>query len=191
MRTHHLLLLALLLLASFAPAQTRKLAHRSHAGNPNTFAMVMDDDHGGGPVPEKTQEVYYLEPWIIKIRKHYEEVAKQNGNKNEVKTEVKTDPKTGPEKPTEPKNVPQDSLQEKSKQKSKSNAGNAFKSSVPEPEPTAVVTEVPHIRLAKAVVGAPSSASGNLWLLAGLIIACVAPCIILISGGWKRKRLEE
>lgn len=184
MRLRHILLIALLLAGVATQAQTRKLAHRSHAGNPNTFAMLMDDDHGGGPFPEKVQEVYYLEPWIIKIRKHYEEVAKQNGSP----VEVKTDPKATPEKSVEPQKAPKDSLQEKSKQKPKSNEANGLRSNAPVPQPTSMAAAaIPHVRLAKAAVTSTSASTANLWWLAGLIIACVAPCIVLLSGGLKRK----
>lgn len=186
MRTHHLLFLALLLLASFAQAQTRKLAHRSHAGSPNTFAMLMDDDHGGGPVPEKVQEVYYLEPWIIKIRKHYEQVAKQNGPKVETKSGSQDNKEV--KETTEPAKAPLDSLPQKPKSVPRAGKSATIGVAVPatQLEKTSAL-EIPRVRLAKATLNPTPSSGLNLWLLAGIIIACVAPCVLLLSGGLRSK----
>lgn len=65
------------LLHMFVGAQTRKLAHRSHSGSPSTFALMLEDDHAGAFDPTWRHENYDLEPWIAKIRKHYEGQAKK------------------------------------------------------------------------------------------------------------------
>jgi hypothetical protein len=178
MHLRYLLLFATLLMATFGQAQTRKLAHRSHSGSPNTFAMLMDEDHGGGPVPEKIQETYYLEPWIIKIRKHYEEVAKQKG----PNVEVKKDERSQDPSPTEQKATPQDSVPQKTQSKPRTGTQTASSSLLLDAQPTTTsAEEIPRIRLAKATV-APAHQEGNsIWLLAGIIFACVVPCVFLLS----------
>jgi hypothetical protein len=181
----NLLLLSLLSLATLAQAQTRKLAHRSHAGNPNTFAMLMDDDHGGGPVPEKYTESWNLDPWVIKIRKHYEEVAKKTGPVEAKHGEgPQAAPKEGEVQPADP-NAP---AREPQKQKSKPIRNKSVKTDSPSPMAEAESgAALPRIRLAKAIAGTQGNAGGSLWLLAGIIVSCVAPGVLLLSGAWRRK----
>ena len=84
-------LLVLVLMFSLGlQAQTRKIAHRSHAGQPNTFAMLLEEDHAGAynPPPTWESENYDLEPWVAKIRMHYEEQAKKSPKEEAATTKA-------------------------------------------------------------------------------------------------------
>jgi hypothetical protein len=76
------LALVLMLFATIASAQTRKIGHRSHSGSPATFAMMLEDDHLGNPpnsryMPQMRLPTYYVDPFIVRVRKHYEDIAKE------------------------------------------------------------------------------------------------------------------
>lgn len=77
MQRGFLVLVVVLLAAAGLQAQTRKISHRSHAGSPETFAALLGEDHLGAynPIP---LEVYDVEPFVERLRKHYAKMAKES-----------------------------------------------------------------------------------------------------------------
>jgi hypothetical protein len=87
-----LLILCLLTVAQLGTAQTRKIGHRSHSGKPATFAMLMDEDHLGGPVlslPKFRVESYNLRPWVDSVQRHYDP-SHENQSEAEAPIHVRT-----------------------------------------------------------------------------------------------------
>lgn len=72
------LALTLVLMATLVMGQTRKIHHRSHSGSPMTFAMVMEEDHLGEMRPRMDMATYNVEPFVRKVRLHYEKLASKN-----------------------------------------------------------------------------------------------------------------
>ena len=69
-------IVCLLMFVTLSHAQTRRINHRSHSGSPATFAFMLEEDHlGWNGAMEPNYEV---EPFVQRVRKHYEEIAKQN-----------------------------------------------------------------------------------------------------------------
>jgi hypothetical protein len=175
------LLLVLIGCVTLAQAQTRKIAHRSHSGAPNTFAMLLDDDHGGNPYPEYKPERYNLEPFVQKIRKHYEQVAKHSATPGEPAvqetkvTKPETEEPSTPEpQPAEPKTKPV-----RHKEPKKGAAPQMATNENPSP--------IPHFKLAKANPKNEATSHMNLWLFATLVLACVAPGVVLLSGARQKR----
>ncbi len=165
-------------------AQTRKIGHRSHSGAPETFAMMMGDEHLGEYIREPTA-IYNVDPFVVRVRKYYEEIAKKA-----------PEAKAGVPEPVLPKNgaapidsvrdepsksmVPSAQPQPKSKKHQRGTASMA--SEVPSPDflvqthsksPTATAQEQP--------------APGNMWLLLGLLAFPIAPGIFWASAALSRK----
>jgi hypothetical protein len=175
------LALVLMLLATIASAQTRKIGHRSHSGSPATFAMMMREDHLGefsSPEP-----IYVVDPFIAKVRRYYEEVAKRNPQPEvEVKRSemdsIPTKPNaTNPPAGTSP-------APDSPKEKKKNRSPEASTQDIPAPD-FLVKARPRKAPTVDATEGVPTRS--NLWLLAGLLACTVAPCLFVASALMQRR----
>jgi hypothetical protein len=168
-------------------AQTRKIAHRSHSGQPATFALVMGDDHAGAYNPPP--ELYDLEPFVAKIKKHYEDQAKRTA-KDDKKAEasLKAEPTASPKDSIVPGEIqpsPGEDRTEPQKQHRNGKARNG-KEEV-RAEEGAQVAEVVSYPLAKELpavdhTDSNSSPLAGLWLLMGGLVLTVGPGVYWLSG---------
>lgn len=173
------LILLLLTLSLGLTAQTRRIAHRSHSGVPAAFAALLDDDHGGNPVPDwdRKDEKWNVHPFIAKVRKHYEsegdKVKKADNPKAETKDSVRVlingwgDPQVIP--PDENKKAPQEaSIIRIPKQSTDQDSSNPAAAALPEITP---------FRLAHRNPDAPAKSNLSLWILAAGLILTVPTSI--------------
>lgn len=187
-----LLILCLLVMAQLGAAQTRKIGHRSHSGKSATFALLMDEDHLGRS-PDMGPP-YEVEPFVLRIRQHYEKIAKEGIVK-------KGNPAT-PDQPdqiqtadTSKQNL---SPQTPSPDSPKSSEHPKVKKNHKEPQPTATTVPSPDFLVkarpkSKAAIAAKTGKQGSnsLWMLLGLLAFPVAPAIFFASAVMGRKRDDE
>ncbi len=181
-------------LFSCLQAQTRKIGHRSHSGSRETFAMLMGEEHlGEGNMFDYPE--YNVEPFVLKIRKHYEAIAKQSpAAKADAPAPSKGDSPTSPPDsmrapqpgPPPSSTVPNSPVRPKSKKNPKEAAPMA--SEIPSPD--FLVKSRPHAEAATQATGT-ASAKSSLWLLVGLLAFPVAPGVFFASAVMGRKRKEE
>lgn len=184
-----LLILLLLSLSLSLTAQTRRIAHRSHGGSPDTFAALLDDDHGGGPVPnwDRKDEKWNLHPFIAKVRKHYQtegdKLRKGNKGDETPKAESKDSvhviiddiigPLVVPAKEDNQQPAPQEaSLTPASHDDDQTSGPGLSAASLPEATP---------FRLARRPAEAPTQGNMTLWLFAGALILTIAPAMYWIT----------
>jgi hypothetical protein len=167
-------------------AQTRKIGHRSHSGAAMTFAMLLDDDHLGLSEPSRRQPNYEVEPFVARIRKHYEKIAKQIPAVNVELPPSADAPNGTPAADTNQTKVP-----------SKGNQTQQLKSKPKAPETAATEISSPEFlvqtqRKAEPITAHPTNPnrpSRGIWLLLGLLAFPVAPGVFLASAAMQRKRL--
>lgn len=169
-------------------AQTRKIDHRSHSGAAATFALLMDDDRLGlGNIREPN---YVVEPFVQRIRKHYEKIARQIPDPK-VEASTQNEPSVNP---VVKDSVPQQNLQQptpllpehKTPKKPKSLKSAALPADIPSPD--FLVQEI--VKAGKAdVVTQETPRRSGLWMLLGLLAFPVAPGVFLASAiaGKRRK----
>jgi hypothetical protein len=182
---HILIFLICLGGAILCQAQTRKIAHRSHSGQPVTFAFLMEDDHAGAynPPPED----FDLEPWVAKIKKHYEDQAKKTANEDKkAEASLKTAPVLQPVDSLTPSTQPAPTNPNEQPHPSK-RKGKARNAEVGEQNDAPQITEVTPFPLAKKAahtqLGDASSPSAmGLWILVGVLVLTVGPGVYWITG---------
>jgi hypothetical protein len=168
-------------------AQTRKIDHRSHSGAAATYALLMDEDHLGlGNIKEPN---YVVEPFVQRIRKHYEKIARQIPDPK-VEASTQNEPSVNP---VVKDSVPQQNLQQpapllpehKPAKKPKSLKSAALPADIPSPD--FLLQE--QIKASKADVAAPEPPrKSGLWMLLGLLAFPIAPGVFLASAIAGRKR---
>lgn len=174
-------LLLLLTMSLSLTAQTRRIAHRSHSGVPVAFAALLDDDHGGNPIPDwdRKDEKWNLHPFIAKVRKHYEtegaKVKKPDSPKAETKDSVRVlingwgDPQVIPVDGKNKQKAPEEaSIIRIPKKSSIDNDSSIHAAALPEVTP---------FRLAHRTSEVPSNSNHSLWLLAAGLILTIPTCI--------------
>ncbi len=176
---------SLLLLGSLQ-AQTRKVGHRSHSGAAATFALLLDEDHLGLSEPSRRQPNYEVEPFVARIRKHYEKIAKQFPDVNAELPPSADVPNGSPAADTTQAKVP-----------SKGNQTQQPRPKPKAPEAAAIEVSSPDFlvqtqRRAAPITASPTSEnrpSRGIWILLGLLAFPVAPSVFLASAVVQRKRL--
>jgi hypothetical protein len=176
-------------LATIASAQTRKIGHRSHSGSPATFAMMLEDDHLGNPpnsryMPQVRLPDYRVDPFIARVRKHYEEVAKQTAP---VEIPTMEPPKQQEEaEPAKPKATEQPQL-ETPTQKPKSAASKIAGQQQPTVAAPAFLTKRPKTSEV-AAFSADKPAASSLSTLILLLGLGIGPCLLIATAWYASKR---
>ena len=177
-------LLGMVMVASLA-AQTRRIGHRSHSGSPSTFAMMMDEDHLGGPVkmPLASMHIsaYEVDPFIARIRKHYESIAKlpapvATPQAESPKLEKGSDPAPGQSSPETktPALAPKASTPKNSIPKL---------AAIPAPDFLVAARSNP----ITAIKDQATNSESSFWMLILLLGIPVAPVVFVASTVWSRQ----
>jgi hypothetical protein len=183
MRALSLFIVFLLAAALALPAQTRKIAHRSHSGKPGTFALLLDDDNFGmyspprvkaGP-PAKTIQPAKPKPVAPKLvgTPTMLDTLDQGSISIPNVESQDTTPKTSDESPTQ---QPQPSEDQPPGPKEKpSEGGLPFNEEAPQSHET--------METGTSAVGtAPSrSSSTGLWLIFAFALFPGLPTALLVS----------
>lgn len=176
------LMLALVLVAQVGMAQTRKIGHRSHSGSPATFAMLLEEDHLGAYIPR--EKPYEVEPFIQKVRRHYEKIAAQNPS---PQAEQPKDMQGGtPTDSTKASVAPEEPAQQKGDKQPKrsSKSGAPMATEVPSPD---FLVQTQLRQSAPVAISAPTSPDRG-WMVWGLLAVPIAPGIFVASAIRGRKR---
>lgn len=179
-----LLTIALLLTAAIAPAQTRKIKHRSHSGNPTTFALLLEEDRLGIVSHDWIVEpTYHVQAWVDSIKRKYPTPSTPVGQSG--------DPALAPNKP-EPMIPPQDSLDEATApaQRPHNQPSPAAKLPAAEPQSSeSIDADAQSLQgAAMALVQAPATTGSSSGILIALLLSAIAPTAFLVAAiSGKRK----
>jgi hypothetical protein len=175
--------LALMLLATTASAQTRKIGHRSHSGSPAAFAAMLGEDHLGdsrnmNPYPPRLLDpIYRVDPFIVRVRKHYEAIAQKPASIEVQQTQEEATEKPADLQPgarpvkadsTKPALAPKRSTPKRTIPKI---------AAIPAPD---FLVKAPN-KAAAPATEKDAKPANSLWMLALVLGISVAPCIFLAS----------
>lgn len=182
-----LLILLLLSMSLSLTAQTRRIAHRSHGGSPDTFAALLDDDHGGNPMPnwDRKDEKWNLHPFIAKVRNHYQtegdKLRKGNKGDDTPKAESKDSVRVLIDNIFGPSVLPtKEDNQQPAPQEASLTPASQDEDQVSGPS-AASLPEITPFRLARRPAEVPSQSNMTLWLFAGVLILTIAPALYWIT----------
>lgn len=192
-------LLLLLTLSLSLTAQTRRIAHRSHNGSPEAFAVMLEEDHGGlsNIDFESVSEKWYLNPFIEKVRLHYQSESgklKQDESKAQPSQGIVTDSiefnttRSMNRLQVNTMNLfPLDSTQNSNPFSPILKIDSTRQGPIdPDSSDGALLQpDVTPFRLAKASNSSPSQGNAGLWLLATGLILTIPTCIY-----WAMKKVD-
>lgn len=184
-----LLTLALCLIATIGISQTRKICHRSHSGASTTFALLLGEDHLGATPEMLARGKYDVEPFIMKIRLHYEKLASKNPA---LRTELPSDPQRIDKSADadsavgKPSDIPQKDSKEKPRDKKSAKTPIPMALEVPSPD-FLVQTQMREQATGKAIHATPTPEKQN-GLLWALVMIPIAPALFFASAVAGRKR---
>ncbi len=168
-------LMLMLLLASLGQAQTRKIGHRSHSGSRETYAMLMGEDHLGGPplrLPAWDLQDYQVQNWVDSIKRKYPPSLDAENLPQREPTWIKDslDKQGIPSyRPPQKQNV---------KGKDRAAAAQSNRSMQETPAPSAGST---------ILRASMPSGSSSLGILFALLLFPIAPAVFLLSAVWNNQ----